>query len=66
MTDDGYFVEYQRIGAIVKVTAIDPVTGTEAVLQGPASAGDHALGQAAVKKLEFLLRKKHEKDSDKI
>ncbi len=59
MADDGYFVEYQRIGAIVKVTAVDPATGTEAVLQGPASAGEQALARAAVKKLEFLLRKKH-------
>jgi len=64
MTDNGYIVEYQRVGLIVKVTAIDPDSGTEAVIQGPANAGEHALAQAAVKKLEFLLRKKHKNDVD--
>lgn len=63
MTDNGYYVEFKRVGSIVKVTAIDSVTGREAVIQGPASAGEHALAQAAVKKLEFLLRQKHGDDS---
>lgn len=63
MADSGYIIEFQSVGSIVKVTAIDPVSGREAVIQGPATAGQHALGQAAVKKLEFLLRQKHGGDS---
>lgn len=63
MTDDSYLIEYQRVGSIVKVTAIDPATGTEAVIQGPATAGERMLAQAAIKKLEYLLRQKHGGDS---
>lgn len=57
--DHGYFIEFQRVGHVVKVTAVDPASGLEAVIQGPASAGEHLLAQSAVKKLEFLLRKRN-------
>lgn len=60
-----YLVEFQRYGGIVKVTAIDTVTGREAVIQGPASAGEHALKLAAVKKLEFLLLKGNTREGSK-
>jgi hypothetical protein len=48
-------------GSIVKVTAIDAETGIEAVIQGPVSAGQHALKQAALKKLVYLLEKQKKK-----
>lgn len=63
MADSSYLIEFQRIGHLVKVTAIDPVTGMEVVIQGPASAGEQALSQLAVKKLEYVLRQKHGGDS---
>lgn len=53
--------EFTPAGATVKVTAVDAETGIEAVIQGPASAGQHALKQAAVKKLQYLLEKKLKK-----
>jgi hypothetical protein len=59
MADEGYYLEYQQLGALVKVTAIDPVSRLEAVIQGPASAGEAALGRLAVQKLEYLLRRRN-------
>lgn len=59
MAESGYIVEFQSIGALVRVTAIDPVSGREVVIQGPASAGQQALARAAVKKLEYMLQQKH-------
>lgn len=58
MDDKGYLVEMQRVGNVVRVTAIDPVTGREAVIQGPAGAGETLLARTAVNKLAYLLGKK--------
>lgn len=58
MADQGYIVEFQRVGSIIRVTAIDPDSGLEAVIQGPISAGEAALASAAAKKLQYLLQKR--------
>lgn len=55
MSDDGLLYEFRRIGASVKVTAIDPTTGREVSIVGPASAGERALADAAAKKLRYVL-----------
>ncbi len=52
------FVEFVVHGNTVKATAIDSVTGAEASIVGPANAGREALSQAAVRKLEYVLKKK--------
>ena len=52
------FVEFVAHGNTVKATAIDSATGTEASIVGPATAGREALTQAAIRKLEFVLKKK--------
>lgn len=44
-------------GAVVKVTAVDSATGTEAIIQGPASAGEEILKRTALQKLNYLLGK---------
>ena len=44
-------------GAYVKVTAIDPKTGTEASIVGPASAPRSVLESNAAKKLLYVLKK---------
>ncbi len=49
--------EFIRRGAFVKVTALDPVTGTEASIVGPPSAGAAALKALAVRKLDYVLNK---------
>jgi hypothetical protein len=50
-------VEFVAIGNSVKVTAVDPVTGLEAVIIGPANAPRSALADAARRKLDALKKK---------
>jgi len=52
-----YLIEFRQIGQIVKVTAVDPASQTEATIQGPASAGQALLARNAIRKLEYLLKK---------
>jgi len=49
--------EFQQVGSVIKVTAIDPDTGIEATIQGPATASQHILQQNAIQKLNYLLKK---------
>jgi hypothetical protein len=51
-------VEFVMQGSVVKATAIDPVTGVEASIVGPANAGQIALAEAARRKLDYVLKKK--------
>jgi hypothetical protein len=53
-----YIVEMIPQGRFVRVTAIDPATGTEAVMVGDAAQPPHVLERLAVQKLEFLLKRK--------
>lgn len=53
------FVEFVVQGGFVKVTAIDPASGTEAVTMGPAGAPRAALSDAAVRKLRYMMQKKN-------
>jgi hypothetical protein len=52
------FVEFVMIGNTVKATAIDPDTGLEASIVGPASAPRSILAENARRKLEYLKSKK--------
>lgn len=52
------YFEFLVQGNVVKATAIDPVTGTEACVVGPAAASAReALKATAARKLAFVLRK---------
>ncbi|MAE50230.1 MAG: hypothetical protein CMH27_00295 [Micavibrio sp.] len=51
-------LEYHSIGNVVKVTAMDTATLTEVTTQGPASAGEALLKSNAIKRLEYVLKKK--------
>ena len=51
-------IEFVVQGSVAKVTAIDPVTGIEACIVGPANAGQLALSEAARRKLDYVLKKK--------
>jgi len=58
MSDDqGYIIEFHRIGNAVKVTAMDPATLTEVSIVGAPSAGDTELTRLVVRKLEYVLAK---------
>jgi len=48
-------IEFRRIGNSVRVAAIDTATGREAVIVGPASAGEATLARVARQKLLRLL-----------
>jgi hypothetical protein len=50
-------IEFVVQGNVVKATALDPVSGLEASIVGPASGSRDALAQAAVRKLQYVLEK---------
>jgi hypothetical protein len=52
------YVEFVVQGSFVRVTAIDPASGTEAVTMGPAGAPRATLADAAIRKLKYMLQKK--------
>lgn len=58
MTPGQVYFEFRRIGAYVKVSAIDSITGTEICIVGDAKAGEARLKHTALKKLEYVLAKK--------
>ncbi|HAT35670.1 MAG TPA: hypothetical protein DCS82_08135 [Rhodospirillaceae bacterium] len=56
----GAIIEMIGIGRYVKVTAVDTKTGIEASIVGDPRRGDKALRETALKKLDYVLRKKAE------
>jgi len=56
----GFIIEYRRLPGAggVKVTAIDPETGREACIVGPAAAGKDGLAKLAIRKLRYVMRQK--------
>lgn len=53
--------EFTQVGPIMKVTAIDPDTGTEVILQGPAAMPRALLQKTAAQKLAYVLAKQDKK-----
>ncbi len=51
-------IELHPVGQFVKVSAMDTLTLTEISIQGPASAGEAVLRRNAIKRLEYVLKKK--------
>jgi len=58
MTGREIYVEFIVLGNSVKATAIDPETGLEASIVGPASAPRSLLAENARKKLDYVKTKK--------
>ncbi|MFQ5773905.1 MAG: hypothetical protein ACE5GS_05260 [Kiloniellaceae bacterium] len=59
MADSGeVIVEFYRVGAYVKVSAIDPDTLTEVSIVGAPEAGEEALRRAAIRKLRYVLERR--------
>lgn len=50
--------EFHPVGHIVRVAAMDTKTLTEVVIQGPATASETLLKHNALKRLEYVLKKK--------
>ena len=53
-----YIIEYYQVGNSVKVSAIDPVTLTEACIVGDPKVSKKELSDLAVRKLEYVMKKK--------
>lgn len=51
------YFEFTAIGKVVKVTAIDSLTGIEVSAMGPSSASQADLQQLALQKLKARLRR---------
>ena len=51
----GVIIEFVRLGALIRVSALDPASLVEVVLQGPAAAGEAALRRAVLRKLDYVL-----------
>lgn len=51
-------IEFFPVGAFVKVSAMDVASLTEISVQGPAGAGEEVLKHNALKRLEYVLKKK--------
>jgi 4-hydroxy-3-methylbut-2-enyl diphosphate reductase IspH len=59
LKDENYIIEYVRVGGSVKVSAIDPATGTEACVIVPShGVSEKQMNELAVRKLKFVLGKK--------
>jgi hypothetical protein len=50
--------EFLRVGAAVKVTAVDSATGIEASIVGDPAAGEAALKRLARQKLDYVLARR--------
>jgi hypothetical protein len=55
---EGFYLEFQRVGSVVKVTAVDPATGVEVSIVGDPRAGEAALGRTAAQKLRYVIEKR--------
>ena len=51
-------MECTRMGNIVRVAAVDPMTGTEVIFQAPASTSQQSLQNLAASKMRYVLGKK--------
>ncbi len=52
---ESFLIEIIRQGSYAKATAVDPLTGIEASIVGPASAANALLSRQASNKLQRLL-----------
>ncbi len=54
----GVILEFVRVGPLIRVSAMEPESLVEVVLQGPAAAGEAALRRAVLQKLAYVLRRR--------
>ena len=53
-------LEFLQIGALIRVSAMEPHSLTEVVIYGPASAGEAALRRTVLCKLDYVLRRRRD------
>ena len=52
---DEVILEFVQIGALIRVSAMEPNSLTEVVIYGPASASEAALRRVVLRKLDYVL-----------
>lgn len=62
----GALIEYVKVGAYVKVMAVDPVTYEEVSIVGDPKTPSDTLAREAVKKLEFILNRKNPVQQEQV
>jgi Domain of unknown function (DUF6898) len=55
---NGVILEFVRLGPLIRVSAMEPDSLIEVVLQGPATAGEAALRHAVLRKLAYVLQRR--------
>lgn len=60
--DPEVLLEFQRIGSYMKAVAIDPETGTEVSVVGPATGSRVLLTRTAISKLRYVLERNRKAD----
>ncbi|MCK5547021.1 MAG: hypothetical protein KAI27_06570 [Rhodospirillaceae bacterium] len=56
--------EFRPVGRILRVTAIDPKTGTEVIMVADPKYGEATIKRLAARKLAYVISKKKSKQSD--
>ncbi len=54
----GVILQFVRLGPLIRVSAMEPESLIEVVLQGPAAAGEAALRRAVLQKLAYVLARR--------
>ena len=60
--DKTVIIEFVKVGAYIKVSAIDPTTRVEVSIVGDPSVSQAALERTAVQKLKYVLNKREKRD----
>ena len=60
--DERVIIEFVKVGAYVKVSAIDPTTRVEVSIVGDPLVSQAKLEQTAVQKLKYVLNKREKRD----
>ena len=62
LPDERVIIEFVKVGAYVKVSAIDPTTRVEVSIVGDPLVSQAKLEQTAVQKLKYVLNKREKRD----
>ena len=60
--DERVIIEFVKVGAYVKVSAIDPTTRVEVSIVGDPLVSQAKLERTAVQKLKYVLNKRQKRD----
>ena len=59
LNENRVIIEFIRVGAYVKVSAVDPLSMIEVSIVGNPSSGEAMLKRTAIRKLKYVLEKKN-------